>query len=95
MLLSRSANVHILILWGIVFICFCVMMYALGSPMTLWSLELQLDPVNAPLLEGFSLPSHVVDLQPTMSGSVLSEPVPDLRHLLDEHVLLRPPNSLA
>lgn len=75
-------------------ICLCIVMYALGTTMTLWDLQLELDPVNAPLLEGFSLPATLVDLRPTISNVSLHEIPPFLRMQPKEESLFRPPISL-
>jgi len=95
MLLDRSSNVHPLLRCSIGVLCLCVMMYALGTTMTLWNLQIELDPVNAPLLEGLSLPAAFMDLNPTLSTASLNDAPPPLRLLLNEQTLFRPPIGRA
>ena len=57
MLLERGPCLPRLIFYGIGVICLCVMMYMLGSTMTLWTLQFALDQTDNPVLEGFSLPT--------------------------------------
>ena len=71
--LLPSSNVQPMILYGMGVICLCVLMYALGTTMTLWNLEFQLDPVNGPLLEGFSIPATVSNPQPSPPTPLFAE----------------------
>ena len=73
------------------FICLCVVMQMLGTTMTLWDLEFQLDPVNAPLLEGFSLPADVLDPLPPGAFAFLSYSAQDTQAILQDRMFFRPP----
>ncbi len=80
--------------WTIVILCFCIVMQMLGTTMTLWDFELQLDPDNAPLLEGFSLPALFAYAALSVIIAVLAISSESLRYCFWPHGLLRPPNSL-
>jgi len=92
MLRDHGARLSRLILYGIGFICLCVVMYMLGSTMTLWTMQFALDQTDNPQLEGFSLPTLVVDVTPSMPATPFRETSLGVRRVLNEHNLLRPPN---
>ena len=93
MLLERESLVPRMMLYGIGVICLCIVMYMLGSTMTLWTLEFPFDQTDSPLLEGVSLPTTVSDLTPAMPVASAPEPVASVTSQLNEHGLLRPPNT--
>ena len=95
MLLDRCSPNHTGMAWTVVILCFCVLMQMLGSTMTLWNFELQLDPVNAPLLEGLSLPTELANAASSIVIAILAISSERLQYLLPSHGLLRPPNSVA
>jgi hypothetical protein len=91
MLLEGAPRVSRILCYGIGLVCLCVVMYMLGSTMTLWTMEFALDQTDSPLLEGFSLPtifSGVIPAVPVRLGRE-SSAVP-LRQL-SGNALLRPP----
>lgn len=76
-------------------LCFCVIMYMLGTTITLWNVEDPTDFFTASVLEGFSLPSigmvSSVSLQ-----RILYSPSPPLEHeILLAQSLFHPPISHA
>ena len=73
------------------FICLCVLMQMLGTTMTLWDFDFQLDPVNAPMLEGFSLPAGASDLWPLVEIASLSYSVATTQAILQDRMFFRPP----
>jgi hypothetical protein len=95
MLRERRARLSGFIVCGIGLICLCVIMYMLGSTMTLWSLQFALDDADNPVLEGFSLPTVVSDVTPAMPVMPSREASIGVRGALNEHSLLRPPNPSA
>ena len=52
MLLERGPSFQRLVLYAIGLICLCVVMYVLGSPMTLWTMQFALDQTDTVVLEG-------------------------------------------
>lgn len=95
MLLARSSDVPRLIRYSIGIVCLCVVMYMLGSPMTLWTMEFLVDQTDSSVLEGFSVPTTSVHLKPAMPVSSHGEETSHLQTWLSEHHLLRPPNHSA
>jgi len=95
MLSGRGARLSRLLSYVIGVLCLCVIMYVLGSTMTLWSLAFALDQTDNPVLEGFSLPAMVSDLNPAMPAMPSDETCAAARSDLNEHGLLRPPNQTA
>lgn len=95
MLLDRCSPNHTGMAWTVLVLCICVLMQMLGTTMTLWNFELQLDPVNAPLLEGLSLPTALVNATSSLIIAILAISSERLRYLLRSQGLLRPPNSVA
>ena len=95
MLLERGTCLPRLILYGIGVICLCVMMYMLGSTMTLWTLQFALDQTDNPVLEGFSLPTALSDATPAMPVTPARDTLTGVRRDVTEHLLLRPPNMTA
>ena len=82
MMSGRGKRCSLVVLYGIGLICLCVVMYVLGSTMTLWTMQFAFDQTDNPVLEGFSLPSSA-DRPAGAKGEV------------NEHSLLRPPNQTA
>jgi hypothetical protein len=76
-------------------ICLCVMMYMLGSAMTLWTLQFALDQTDNPVLEGFSLPTSLSDATPAMPVTPSRDIPTGVKKEINEHSLLRPPNLSA
>ena len=95
MLDGRAKGVSLVLCYGIGLICLCVVMYMLGSPMTLWNLQFAFDETDNPVLEGFSLPTIVGDFVPAMLVASSRERSTDAKGALNEHSLLRPPNLSA
>jgi hypothetical protein len=95
MLRERGARLSRFFFYGIGLICLCVLMYALGSTMTLWTMQFALDHTDDPLLEGFSLPTAVSDVSPALPVTRSREASIGARRHVDEHSLLRPPNRTA
>lgn len=91
----RGSHVRPITASAIAFICICVFMQMLGTTMTLWDLDLELDQANAPLLEGLSLPAIFSDVPPYSATALLADSTRTLRHILRDHTLFRPPNFLA
>jgi hypothetical protein len=81
--------------YSVLFLCLCVFMQLLGATMTLWDLDIDLDPVNAPLLEGFSLPTSFPNIKPAGPAAFFYYSIETARYLLRTHHLFRPPNSLS
>jgi hypothetical protein len=92
---KRGASLPRLLFCGICLICLCVVMYALGSTMTLWTMQFALDHADNPVLEGFSLPALVSDMTPAMPATLCRETSTGVATDLNEHSLLRPPNAIA
>jgi hypothetical protein len=95
MLRDRDSPVRRILFCGIGIVCLCVVMYMLGSTMTLWTLEFAFDQTDSPLLEGVSLPTILPDLNPAMPVTTAAEQSPPAKLQLHEHGLLRPPNTTA
>jgi hypothetical protein len=95
MLRDQGARLSRLVFYGIALICVCVLMYMLGSTMTLWTMQFALDQTDSPQLEGFSLPTVVSDVTPALPVRPSPEESIGVRGTLSEHNLLRPPNRTA
>jgi hypothetical protein len=95
MLGKRGALLPRLIFCGICLICLCVVMFMLGSTMTLWTMQFALEHSDNTVLEGFSLPTVVSDVIPAMPATPSRETPTGAKTDVDEHSLLRPPNSIA
>lgn len=93
MLLERRRCVRGLLRYGIGFICLCVVMFMLGSTMTLWTLQFALDHTDNPMLEGFSVPTALSNVAPAMPVVPSREAPPLPKREVNEHGLLRPPNA--
>jgi hypothetical protein len=76
-------------------VCIGVLMQMLGTTMTMWDLSYQLDPDNAPLLDGFSLPATFVDIGHHFALRWKIDTVKALHPVLRDQALFRPPNHLA
>ena len=87
MLLERRSRFGRIMRYGIGLLCLCLLMYVLGSTMTLWAMEFP--------LEGFSLPTTLSDLVPLLSASSAGESSIPILRPLSEHGLLRPPITSA
>jgi hypothetical protein len=94
MLLERGHCVRLLG-YGIGLICLCVVMFMLGSTMTLWTLQFALDHTDDPVLEGFSVPTAVSNVVPAMPVTPARETPPSPKRDVREQGLLRPPNAIA
>ena len=95
MLSGRAKGVSLVVIYGIGVICLCVVMYMLGSTMTLWTLQFAFDPTDDSVLEGFSLPTVVADIVPAMPVTSSGERSARAKTEVNEHSLLRPPNQTA
>ena len=95
MLRDHGARLSRLVFYGIGLICLCVLMYMLGSTMTLWTMQFALDQTDNPQLEGFSVPAIVADVTPAPSVTPFREASIGISGALNEHDLLRPPNPTA
>ncbi len=76
-------------------VCIGVLMQMLGTTMTMWDLSYQLDPDNAPLLEGFSLPATSVGIGHHFAVRRKMDTVCSIHPVLRDHAPFRPPNHLA
>jgi hypothetical protein len=95
MLLERGSSFQRLVLYAIGLICLCVVMYMLGSPMTLWTMQFALDQTDTIVLEGLSLPTTVSDAIPAMVGGPSHETSLGAKREVNEDGLLRPPNMIV
>ena len=95
MLREREHRLSHLILYGIGVVCLCVAMNVLGSTMTLWTLQFALEQTDNLVLEGFSLPATMSDVVPAMPVAPSREASSELKKDVNEHSLLRPPNTTA
>lgn len=95
MLLERRSRFGRIMWCGIGLVCLCLVMYVLGSTMTLWAMEFPLDQADSPLLEGFSLPTTLSDLVPLLLASSTGESSTTVLRPVSEHGLLRPPIPTA
>lgn len=95
MLLKRSSVASPLTACAILVFCVCVFMQMLGTTMTLWDLDYDLDPVHAALLEGLSLPASFFGVPPPVLVESVSDSSPPWQHIVAEQLLFRPPNVLT
>ena len=95
MLRDHEARLSRLVFYGIGLICLCVLMYMLGSTMTLWTMQFAVDQTDNSQLEGFSVPTMVADVTPALPITPLRDASIGIRGALNEHNLLRPPNPTA
>jgi hypothetical protein len=95
MLRARGAFLPRLLFCGVCLIGLCVMMFMLGSTMTLWTMQFALDHTDNPVLEGFSLPAVVSDLTPAMPATPCRETPTGGTTDVNARSLLRPPNPIA
>lgn len=95
MLRERGPYLPRLVFYTIGLICLCIVMYMLGSTMTLWTMQFAQDGTDNVVLEGLSLPSTVSDVVPVMPVTASRETRPGHKKDLNEHNLLRPPNRTA
>jgi hypothetical protein len=95
MLLERGSRLRRLLYYGVGLICLCVVMFMLGSTMTLWTMQFALDQTDNPVLEGFSVPTAFSVATPAMPVTASSEPSGGAKRDVNEHGLLRPPNTTA
>lgn len=93
MLRERGHCLPRLILYGIGVVCLCVAMNVLGSTMTLWTLQFASEQTDNLILEGFSLPATISDGAPAMPVAPSGETSSGLKKDVNEHNLLRPPNT--
>jgi hypothetical protein len=70
-------------------------MFMLGSTMTLWTMQFALDQTDDPVLEGYSVPAAVSNLTPALSVAPARDTQPRSKREINEHGLLRPPNTPA
>ncbi len=94
MLLMRNSFHRSTMAHAVLVICLCVFMQMLGTTMTLWDLELELDPLNASLLDGLSLPAFSSDVRPSHAVALLEQSRTSSPYFLHAHSLFRPPNPL-
>ena len=79
-------------LFGIVlFLCICVIMQMLGVPVTLLSPVLTLDTLGASVLEGFSVPSTSLRLDPSIEFLQVADILFPLHVSLLPSVFFHPP----
>ena len=95
MMSGRGKRCSLVVFYGIGLICLCVVMYALGSTMTLWTMQFAFDQTDNPVLEGFSLPTMAADIIPTMPVTSSGDRPALAKRELNEQSLLRPPNRTA
>ena len=95
MLGEQGALLPRLLFCGICLICLCVMMFMLGSTMTLWTMQFALEHTDNPVLEGFSLPAVLSDLTPAMPATPCPETPSGGTADVNDRCLLRPPNQIV
>jgi hypothetical protein len=96
MLLERRQGLdQPLLCYGIGVICLCVLMFMLGSTMTLWTMQFAFDQTDNPVLEGYSVPTAISNLTPAMKITPTGETPPLAKREVNEQGLLRPPNTRA
>ena len=95
MLSGRAKGVSLIVFCAIGVTCLCVVMYVLGSTMTLWTLQFAFDQTDNSVLEGFSLPTVVADILPVMPVTSSRERFAVAKGEPNAHSLLRPPNQTA
>jgi len=66
-------------------------MFMLGTTMTLWTMQFALDQTDNALLEGFSLPTTVSNVIPTMPVTPGREASSGAKRDVNKPNLLRPP----
>ncbi len=82
---SRSARVVVLLF------CACVLMQALGAPITLWNPSWSGDTLQTSVLEGFSIPPSIDPLWLVLQADALPAVVVHGRLLLRDLSLFHPP----
>ena len=95
MLSGRGTRISLIVFYGIALVCLCVVMFMLGSTMTLWTLQFAFDQTDNSVLEGFSLPTVVADILPVMPVTSSRERFAVAKGEPNAHSLLRPPNQTA
>ena len=95
MLLEQGSRLRRLLCYGIGLVCLCVVMFMLGSTMTLWTMQFALDQTDNPVLEGFSVPTAFSAAAPAMPVTSSRETSAGSKRDTNEHGLLRPPNTTA
>lgn len=95
MLSRRGTRISLIVFYGIGVVCLCVVMFMLGSTMTLWTLQFAFDQTDDSVLEGFSLPTIVSDIIPAMPVTASPERFALAKGEPNVHSLLRPPNQTA
>jgi hypothetical protein len=95
MLLERAPCIRRPLCYGIALICLGVVMFMLGSTMTLWTMQFAFDQTDNSVLEGFSLPTALSNIVPAMPVTPSRETPPSVKRDVNEHGLLRPPNTIA
>lgn len=95
MRLEGESHLPRLVLYGVGLLCLCVVMYMLGSTMSLWTMQFALDQADNVVLEGFSLPTTLPDMHPAMPASSSLNTSPAAKTDVNERSLLRPPNTIA
>lgn len=75
----------------VIVLCLCVTMQVLGAPVTLWFPSMTPDTVSASILEGFSIPPSLPQLDASSSGMLAHELTPCRRVSLVDHSLFHPP----
>jgi hypothetical protein len=91
--LERSRRLRRLVYLGIGVVCLCVVMFMLGSTMTLWTMQFALEQTDNDVLEGFSVPTTISNVIPPMPVTPARQTTREGRRDIDEHDLLRPPNT--
>jgi len=95
MMSGRSKRCSLVVFCGIALICLCVVMYVLGSTMTLWTMQFAFDQTDNPVLEAFALPTMPADIIPAMPVTSSGDRPAGAKGEVNEHSLLRPPNQTA
>lgn len=95
MLLEQGSRLRRLLYYSIGLICLCVIMFMLGSTMTLWTMQFALDQTDNSILEGFSVPTAFFVATPAMPVTPSRETSARAKRDFNEHGLLRPPNTTA
>jgi hypothetical protein len=75
-------------------LCFAVVMQMLGTPTSLWTLDLNTDLIQSSLLEGLSVPPDQVTLSPVIVTSVYVESPATTFFVLLAKTFFRPPYEI-
>jgi hypothetical protein len=73
-------------------LCLAVIMQMLGTPVSLWQPDFDLDPVYVSLMEGFSLLPHEMTWPPLAVAYRAPDVFPERRPVMSDDSPFRPPS---